>query len=184
MKPFHEQPADNAPGGPAANDGLSWFCLQSKPQKERYAETHLIRQGCEVFLPLARVRKMSGDRPVLRVCPLFPRYLFLRQPADAGFSSIRSTRGVASVVSFGGKAAPVPDAVVDEIQRRCTDGIVEFEEPELAAGSPVRILGGPYRGMEAIFQRETSDQDRVIVLLEIMASVAQVSIDRNFLESC
>ena len=58
-----------------------------------------------------------------------------------------------------------------------------MEEPAFEKGDPVEIVAGPYEGMEAVFHRGTSDQDRVVVLLEIMASVARVSIDRNLLDA-
>lgn len=175
-------PHASAAGQEPDDGGLEWFCLQSKPQRERYAQTHLERQGIEALLPLARFPKLSGSKASWRISPLFPRYLFFRHAPNASFGPIQSTRGVASIVAFGGKPAIVPLAVVEEIRSRALDGVIELEAPELKAGSPVRILGGPYEGMEAIFQRNASDKDRVIVLMELMASVAKVSIDRNFLE--
>jgi len=169
---------------PQAGGRLEWFCLKTKPQRERFALEHLNRQNIEAFLPLARRRRVSGSRVAWRIAPLFTRYLFFRFDPKASFTPVQSTRGVTSVVAFGGTPSPVPDAVIEEIRRRAKDDIVELAEPELDEGSPVRILGGPYEGMEAIFDRKTSEQDRVIVLLEIMASIARVSIDRNLLELC
>lgn len=176
-KPRRENP-------PEERGRLEWFCLKTKPQRERFALEHLNRQGIEAFLPMARRRRVSGSRVEWRIAPLFTRYLFFRFDSKASFTPVQSTRGVTSVVAFGGTPSPVPDAVIEEIRRRAKDDIVELLEPELDEGSPVRILGGPYEGMEAIFDRKTSEQDRVIVLLEIMASIARVSIDRNLLELC
>lgn len=178
------QPAAALSEKESDESALAWFCLQSKPQKERYALTHLQRQQIETVLPMARFPKISGSQATWRIAPLFPRYLFFRHHPDVSFSPIQSTRGVASIVAFGGKPAVVPDEVVREVRSRAIDGVIELDEPELKEGSPVRILGGPYEGMEAVFQRNATDHDRVVVLLDIMASVAKVSIDRNFLEIC
>ena len=63
------------------------------------------------------------------------------------------------------------------------DDVVELPDAAFKKGESVQILAGPYEGMEAVFDRETSDRDRVVVLLDIMASVARVSIDRNLLDA-
>jgi transcriptional antiterminator RfaH len=182
MKSLSSNPSETASS--AQPDRLEWFCVKTKPQRERFAMEHLERQGIETFLPLARHRRIAGSNVNWRISPLFARYLFFRFDPGASFTPVRSTRGVTSIVAFGERPAAVPNDVIEEIRRRAKDDIIEFEEPEINEGAPVRILGGPYEGMEAIFARKTSDQDRVIVLLEIMASIAHVSLDRNLLELC
>ena len=161
----------------------SWFCLRTKPQREEFARTHLERQGIESFLPKIQKRRLHGTEVRWKVSPLFSRYLFFKYSPDASFRSIESTRGVSAIVSFGGIAAPVPDAIIEEIRRRCVGEVVELEETAFQKGDPVEIVAGPYEGMGAVFHRGTSDSDRVVVLLEIMASVARVSIDRNLLDA-
>lgn len=170
-------------GSAAAIGEKSWFCLRTKPRREEFARTHLERQGIESFLPKFKQKRLHGTEVRWKVAPLFSRYLFFRHPLKASFRSIEATLGVSEIVSFGGAAAPVPQAIIDEIRRRCVDDVVELAEVAFNKGESVQILAGPYEGMEAVFDRETSDRDRVVVLLDIMASVARVSIDRNLLDA-
>lgn len=176
-------PNERMDGPPEAGDADFWFCLRTKPQREEFARTHLERQGIESFLPKMKQRKRAGTRVCWKVIPLFSRYLFFRFPEKGSFRSIEATRGVSGIVSFGGVAAAVPEAIIDEIRRRCVDDVIEFAEPAFEKGAAVQIVAGPCEGMEAVFDRETSDRDRVVVLLSIMASVAKVSIDRNLLDA-
>lgn len=175
--------SEQTDGPEKAGDADAWYCLRTKPQREEFARTHLERQGIEAFLPKINQRRRIGAKVCWKVVPLFSRYLFFRFPTKASFRSIEATRGVTGIVSFGGVAAPVPGAIIDEIRRRCVDDVIEFVEPTFEKGRAVQIVAGPYAGMEAVFDRETSDRDRVVVLLNIMASVAKVSIDRNLLDA-
>lgn len=159
----------------------AWYCVMAKPRQEQFAKTHLIRQGMEAFLPMLKTRNIRHRNERWSVGPLFPRYLFVRPGAIEAFTCIRSTLGVASIVSFGGKAAEVPLKIIESIRQRCVEDFVVLEESGFHKGEPVSIVGGPYEGMRAIFDAETPREERVIILLEIMASVAKVSIERRFL---
>ena len=112
---------------------------------------------------------------------MFPRYLFVNLSNLERCSKIRSTRGVSSIVAFGKEPALVPFDVINEIRLRCQDDVLILKEPEFNPGDGVAIIDGPYRGMTGIFDRNTSNRDRVIILLEIMASVAHVKIKREAL---
>lgn len=160
-----------------------WFCVFAKPRQENFARLHLDRQGMETFLPMLRTRASRGRNGRWLNSPLFPRYVFVRPGSLDSFSRLRSTLGVASLVSFGGRPALVPPEVVISIRERCENEWITLEESEFRKGDRVTILAGPYQGMNAIFDAETSREDRVIILLEIMASVAKVSIERQFLVS-
>lgn len=162
----------------------AWYCVCTKPQREKYAQLHLQRQGYETFLPWLKRKVFSENDFRWAQRPLFPRYLFLRGSLEGRMTALRSTRGVASVVEFGGRPCRVPDSVVQEIQARSTGGeVIVPEETRFQSGDRVRVCTGPYRGMEAIFDRETPDEERVVLLLEIMASVAKLQVDRDFVEA-
>jgi transcription antitermination factor NusG len=48
-------------------------------------------------------------------------------------------------------------------------------------GQKVSVVSGPYAGMEVVFDQNTSAEERVIILLDIMAALARVKIDRQIL---
>jgi transcriptional antiterminator RfaH len=158
-----------------------WFCAFTKPRRESFARLHLERQGVEVFLPLIRMPRLGQADVSWSLAPMFPRYLFFRAPIRDTIARVRSTRGVASVVTFGGKPGQVPAEVVEVIRGRCDGDVFQPGEPAFKRGDSVSILAGPYAGMTAIFDQRATGEERVVVLLEIMASVARVEIDRSLI---
>ncbi len=158
-----------------------WYCVHTKPREETFAAIHLERQGYAAFLPFIRLRRMYRRKLQWHTSPMFPRYLFVQTGDDTDCSRIRSTRGVSSLVTFGGSPALVPPVVIAEIRQRCTDDICVVEDAAFQAGDTVEVAAGPYQGMQAIFDRNTSNDQRVVILMEIMAVVAPVEIDREIL---
>jgi transcriptional antiterminator RfaH len=95
---------------------------------------------------------------------------------------IRFTRGVQSVVSFGGYPTPVDEEVIDIIRHRTgQDGFVRIGE-ELKAGDNVAIKQGPFRNLIGIFEREVGDRDRIQILLTTTSYQARLVLDRGLVE--
>ena len=163
-----------------------WYLVHSKPRRERAALANLERQGYRAYLPLMRSRRRIAGRYQSRVEAMFPRYLFLDLDDTVDdWGPIRSTVGVSQLVRFGPRAARVPDALVQALKaREDEDGVQVLPRRGLKAGERVRIVEGPMAGYEAVYQAR-SGQARVIVLLEIAARTAAVSVREDDVEpSC
>jgi transcriptional antiterminator RfaH len=163
---------------------LHWFAIQTRPNSEAAAESHLRTLALETLLPLARrpVRHATrAARMVLR--PLFPGYLFARFCAAVSLRAVSYSRGVLRVL--GGAAEkpwPVEDAIVTAIRERLDpDGCVEFVDRGFGAGDWVRITSGPLAGWSGIFDFELSDAQRVVILIEALQQ-GRVVIRRDCLE--
>jgi len=157
--------------------GSQWYVAHIQPLKERYAAQNLGQQlGLTVFLPEVR-RYFRG---VVEEVPLFPRYLFVK--ADLGvtaLSRINATEGVNRLVAFGDAPLPVPDETVRALYERVAvlnreGGLAEHG---FRSGEAVEIVGGPLRGLEAIFIGPTEPSERVRVLIEFLGQLQQVQID-------
>src|SRR5215210_821766 len=95
-------------------DSLRWYAIQTKAQQEDRAESNLRAWGVETFVPRFRARRRgyyAGGATYL-IKSLFPRYIFARFDANALLHKVNFTRGVQSVVRFGGTPAPVDDEVL------------------------------------------------------------------------
>lgn len=156
-----------------------WYLIRSKPNAEETAVTNLIRQGYEVYFPRLLQPMLNRGRWRDRIVPLFPGYLFLR--LDEGrqpLAPVQSTLGVMSAVRFGRSYAVVPDDVIEELRARANPGtgVHRLNLPaRLASGTGVRIIAGPFAGLEGVFQRE-SGPDRAIVLLSVLGQTASVGV--------
>ncbi len=158
-----------------------WYCVMTKPHEERLSLMHLSRQNFDVYLPYVKCKRLYRRKLQWVTSPMFPRYLFVNLQNFEFMPQIRSTRGVSSLVSFGNKPAQIPTEIITEIRSRCKQDVYTVDQPDFEEGDRVEIITGPYQGMKGIFDRNSSAEERVIVLLEIMSTVANVEVDRELL---
>jgi len=147
-----------------------WYLVRTKPQKERWVQDQLRNIAGEAFLPLLRSRTRCFGRSMTTVKPLFPCYLFANFNLQERYFEVKYTAGVHSLVSVGGEPVMVPVSIIDEIKRRGTDGIVELPQRKLDPGQKIRIVDGPFRDIEAIFDRYLSGSERVAILLDALGA--------------
>lgn len=161
---------------------LNWYLVHSRPRQEAVAAAHLERQGFAVYLPRLKLPRLRRARWHELVEPLFPRYLFAGlRPGEQCLHPIRSTRGVAALVRSGADYAPVPPALLAELKARADDeGLHRLSPGALVPGDRVRIVAGPFAGLEAVFQARQG-QDRVRVLLEIVGATTAAMLPAGLL---
>lgn len=160
----------------------AWYLVYTKPQGERTARLHLERQGFRAYLPLMHGRRRAS-RTAEQTEPMFPRYLFVElDNATDNWAPIRSTIGVANLVSFAQQAARVPDGLIEALRSREDEhGIQQVASRSLAPGDRIRIREGVFDGYEAIFEARTS-KSRVVLLLEVAGKLARLQVDELSIE--
>lgn len=145
-----------------------WYLVRTKPGKERWVRDQLATRVSEVFLPMLKARMPRWGRLSMSVAPLFPCYLFARLDLQASYFEIKYLAGVTGLVSAGADPIIVPEAIIAEIRARGVDDVVEIHEGPFGSGQPVRVVEGPFRGFEAIFERYLSGAERVAILLNTL----------------
>ncbi|MFO1496460.1 MAG: transcriptional activator RfaH [Lysobacterales bacterium] len=159
---------------------LNWFAVLTKPRAEGEAALRLAQQGFDCLYARTRRSVRAASGMLVRTESLFPRYVFLRSDPDLqSLAPVRSTRGVAGLVRFGGVPAVVPDLVIEQIRARMDpeDGFVRLQAPVLTPGSPVRIHEGPFSGLDAIFEQYLGSE-RVRLLLVLLGSERGIVLPR------
>ena len=166
------------------NTGIErWCAVSCKPRQETVAEENLLRQHFHVYLPRIRMRQRRRGQWLDAVEVLFPRYIFIRiDPMRQSTATVRSTRGVVGLVRFGGRAAIVPDAVMDALRQRedAGSGMHEDKRPLFSAGAAIKLVDGPLAGMEGVFTQQDGDK-RVIVLLELLGKANKVTVSCDWI---
>jgi transcription antitermination factor NusG len=158
----------------------AWFAVVTKSRHEKLVSQQLRSKGIEEFLPMYPVRKRWSDRYMTVELPLFTGYVFCRfQPEQT--LPILSTTGVASIVSFGGRPAPIPETEIDSVKAVLQSGLPASPWPYLRAGERVRIRSGAMDGVEGVLLRD-KDSLRVVVSVELLQRSVAVEIDRDVLE--
>lgn len=142
-----------------------WYLVRTKPGKERWVRDQLAGRLSEVFLPMLKARMPRWGRLAMSVAPLFPCYVFARLDLQTSYFEVKYLAGVTGLVSAGSDPIVVPDTIIDEIRARGINDIVEIPEVPFDSGQTVRVVEGPFRGFEAIFERYLSSAERVAILL-------------------
>ncbi len=149
---------------------MHWYAVNAKPHQEYQARRNLEALGVETFCPQFRRRKMLRRRMQTVVGPLFPGYLFVNCDLETCCRSVRYARGVRRIVAFGLTPEPVAVEIIEAIRARLVNGELAVPAASFSPGQSVRIQDGPLQGLEAIFERELSDQQRVVLLLRTLAA--------------
>ncbi len=147
----------------------TWHVVRTKPKQELLADLHLRRQGFLVYLPMYLHRsKRNGEWKTI-YSPWFPGYLFLAtRDADLGFTVVRSTRGVLSLVRFGNRVGEVSSVFLNQlyaIEQQQHQSQTK-QQPIFQVGDRVLIDSGPLQGQTAVVS--SCSQQRVGVLLTML----------------
>lgn len=156
---------------------MSWIVIYTKPSQEFRAKDNLKALGATIFLPLRSKEKVANGSFVVCHEPLFPRYIFMRNDGALLHKishMLRSTRGVSSVVNFGGKFAELSDEMVSSM--KAAEGR-SLSQPEKAyrRGDEVNFTFGPFKNIEAAF-KESDGVRRIILLFDLLGKPTTMSV--------
>ena len=163
-----------------SNQTLSWYALYTRHQHERNVALALAGKGVEAFLPLYTTVRRWKDRDKKLQLPLFPCYVFLRNPVGR-WRSILTTPGVHSVVGFGGRPAEIPISEIDAVRRVVRSPYHIEPHPFLKCGDRVRVTAGPLQGLEGHLLRKKSLW-KLLVSVEMLQRSVAVEINATMVE--
>lgn len=162
-----------------------WYAIHTHLNQEHRTEANLTAWHVETFFPKIkehRRNQFSGALTSLTK-PFFPRYIFARFDVDQLLHKVVFTRGVQSVVSFGGSPTPVEDEIIEFFQMRTDeDGFVRLGEEDLKPGDRVMMKGGLLNSLIGIFEREMNDSERVMILLQTINFQGHIIVERSSIQ--
>ena len=163
---------------------FEWYALRVKPHKEQSVYKLLRTREIDVFLPLVKVVPVNPRSAKVR--PYFPGYMFVHADlGELGLNALSWIPGTHGLVNFGGDPAPVPQALIDQLQLRLSEieiaGGMALEG--LEQGDRVKIIAGPLAGYEGIFDMRLDGKERVQILLAFMSNHLQkIKLDIHHIE--
>ena len=160
----------------------NWYLVQTKPNAHRIATRNLVRQGCQVFMPMVKLTRRVGNRFINNLGPLFPGYLFVglgteKQPS---WRSLNSTVGVSRVISHDGQYRPLPLSLITELQIYCDADDIFEPKNQINLGDTVKIQKGPFAEFVATVDY-LEPNARAWVLIELLGQKSQISVKANYL---
>ncbi len=150
-----------------------WYIARIKPQKDTVLTSFLSQDGVEVFFP--KIVEPSSNGGSLKA--LFPTYLFcFLDPQSSIWPRVRSAPGMAYFLGIDGEPARIPHGLVDYLRERVTRWNEPSYSRHLTQGDKVVVTGGPFAGIEGIFQRYITGRQRCRILLEVVGSLTDVEL--------
>jgi transcriptional antiterminator RfaH len=143
-----------------------WYLIRTKSNRERVVREQLAPIASDIFLPMLKLPFLRSRRVSPSLIPLFPQYIFARLHLATQFFEVRYMPGVTGLVSTGSEPLAVSEAIVDSVRSRCTDSILQLNPRPFRRGEHVRVLEGPFRDFEAIFESYLSGAKRVAILMK------------------
>jgi transcriptional antiterminator RfaH len=159
---------------------LCWYVIRTNNRQEDRANSNLRTLGIETFSPRikeCRYNAYSSEKSYV-VKPFFPGYIFARA-SHTHLHKVHFTRGVRAVVHFGNVPAPVDDAIIETLRSRAGEDNCIRLDKQLKPGDRVIIEEGPLQNISGIFERETTGDQRVVILLEAVSYQARLEIARD-----
>jgi transcriptional antiterminator RfaH len=157
---------------------MRWYVAHTQPQVEAKATWHLGNQGFRVYFPRYLKQRRHARRIGWVPAPLFPRHLFIfMDVAATQWRAIRSTVGIAGLISYGDQPTPVPAGIVETIQASENEkGVVALPAaPLFDKGEQVHVTEGALRGVSGLFV-DASDKERVVILLNLLGRQVRVRV--------
>lgn len=155
-----------------------WYLVQCKPKQDFRALEHLQHQGYECLLPTRQIEQLRNGQWSSQEEPLFPGYLFIELATTKdNWMSVRSTRGVRKIVSFGITPSTVPTAVIDQLRTNRLP-----IKPKFIPGEKIIVDYTGMDGMEAIFIAKDGEE-RVLILLKILNRQIKTTTSTSLLKS-
>ncbi len=155
-----------------------WAVAWTKARAEKMFVKYLDGLGVKSYLPLAQKRRVYGRHIRQSLLPLFPGYVFYD---DAGIDR----RGVF-------ESRKVAQILHTEEQERLKEELVSLSlalvhQPLLhnvpfdVAGTPVRVVGGPFKDVRGEFVRRKKG-DVLVIKISLLQRAVEMEIDEAYVE--
>lgn len=124
----------------------NWYAIKSVPHKEKLVVEELSIRGFSNYLPLVIKLTPTGKK---REIPLFTGYIFV-SASEKDFEKLRYIPGTKGLVHINQQACTIEDSEIEFLKTVCGDMRYKVETKSYQAGDSIKILNGPFKGMQAV----------------------------------
>ncbi|MDD5699156.1 MAG: transcription termination/antitermination NusG family protein [Victivallaceae bacterium] len=159
-----------------------WTPVRTKPRQEKKLAKYCAVNGIPHYLPLLHKIHHYQNRTAEFSSPMFPGYVFCRLD-EAAFSRVRLSNTVAYKIDIDAESERtlIGELKAIRVFERMSDTCAVEVRPELAAGTPVEVIRGPFRGLSGIVQSR-KNKLLLIISIELLGQAAAVEINASDLE--
>ncbi len=170
---------------------MQWFAMRVTFKRELTVKQMLDTQHVENFIPMRREQRLVKGRRVLVMTPVIHNLIFVR----AAKKWLQQFKGTVPYLQYmtnveGGKRIPivVPDWQMNNFMRVSMSddsNLIYFDSVDdgIAAGTPVRIHGGPFDGLTGTFVKIKGKRNKkVVVTVQNVIAVAIDALSYDYME--
>ncbi|HED30606.1 MAG TPA: UpxY family transcription antiterminator [Prosthecochloris aestuarii] len=162
-------------------DEQCWYAVYVRSRFEKKVHRDLEEKGITSFLPLLDTWRQWSDRRKKVQVPLFRGYVFVRINFRKEYVRVLETDGVVAFVGIKNSASVIRDREIEWIRILTGEpDAVTRVRPELSPGQPVRVVAGPFAGLEGVVSKEGRDAKLVVYFESIMQGI-EVLINPDYL---
>jgi len=161
-----------------------WYACYTRARSEKQVVRLLAERQIESYLPMMpRTRQWKDRRKVVHF-PLFPSYVFGRFTLR-DVHAVLTTPGVSTIVRANGYPTPIAPEELESVRRVAEGlvaaGVVVEPRPFLAEGQRVRVVEGPFEGIEG-YVVELRGRKRVLVGITAIGQGLEIDIGVRLLQ--
>jgi transcription antitermination factor NusG len=124
-----------------------WYALYLRSRWEKKVLKELTIKSVECFLPLIREKHQWSDRSKYIDEPLFRGYIFVRTDLKNRIRLLE-TDGVLTIVGIRNTPSPIPEEQINWLRILTKHPDAVHRNTANVAGTRVRIIAGPFSGVE------------------------------------
>ncbi len=160
----------------------SWYVLYVRSRYEKKVDQLFKEKGITSFLPLVETWRQWSDRKKKVSAPLFRGYVFVRINHKNDHYRVLDTEGVVKFIGIGKAPSVVPERDIQWIKMLvgAPDALCEVL-PELPSGQHVKVIAGPFLGLEGVVRKE-GRASKLVVYFDCVMQGIEVLIDPNYLQ--
>lgn len=159
-----------------------WYATYTYPRHEKLVGRQLEQRRIEAFVPLYHSIRRWKDRRRQVDLPLFPSYVFVRITAKEHLR-VLELPGVVRFVSFNGKPAILPTEDIEALRNGLANNVYAEPHPFFLVGRRVRVVRGPFAGVEGVLVRK-KDKLRLVISITAITCSFVVEVDLSDVQPC
>jgi transcription antitermination factor NusG len=109
---------------------------------------------------------------------MFPGYLFAQFVYPLQYRRVQHSSGIKGFVHFGDYVATLDPDIVATLRQKAGEEEIVTIDPEIKVGQSVRIVEGPFQGVEALVTHLMPASERIRVLLEFLGRSVQTEVSK------
>jgi transcription antitermination factor NusG len=159
---------------------VRWYALYVRSRFEKKIDNALQEKRIECFLPMITEIHKWSDRKVRISKLLFQGYIFIRTDLHDQFD-ILEIPGAVYFVGIHGKLSQIPEEQINWLKILMLHPEVIHQENTLMVGERVRVIAGPFAGMEGTVVR-VKGSTRLAISIDAIQQFVTIDIAPELLQ--